>query len=358
MVLGCFLTNVLCNTLLYLIPMYQTYKILQKEEELKEMLYYWAVTAAFSFIVFYTDMFLSWFPFYNELKLFYVILSTQTQFTKFMYGSYLQPFLLSKETEIDRAVDRFKDNLKTKFQDTGYHIFDVSKQYILNFILKRNAVMPSDVSNIAFLSSALVAVSPFSLSLKHGKRTEKEKLDERFERERIKMEKDRERIEWDKIEKERIEKERIEMERIEMERIENERIERERNENDRIERERIENERIERERNENDRIEKERIENERIENERIEKERFEMERAKKESPRNERKEKKEEVSLPLSPKIGNTVNSRGVRRSTRIYEKTNTSTSSKTKSSTTVSMSSHTRGAKQAADKPKKGKEK
>ncbi|XP_043925453.1 receptor expression-enhancing protein 2 isoform X2 [Protopterus annectens] len=72
---------------------------------------YWIVFACFTTAETLTDIILSWFPFYFELKMAFVIwlLSPYTKGSSVLYRKFVHPTLSNKEKEIDEYISRAKD---------------------------------------------------------------------------------------------------------------------------------------------------------------------------------------------------------------------------------------------------------
>uniref|UniRef100_A0A8C2CUT2 Receptor expression-enhancing protein n=2 Tax=Cyprinus carpio TaxID=7962 RepID=A0A8C2CUT2_CYPCA len=72
---------------------------------------YWIVFALFTTAETITDMLLSWFPFYFELKIAFVIwlLSPYTKGSSVLYRKFVHPTLSNKEKEIDEYITQAKD---------------------------------------------------------------------------------------------------------------------------------------------------------------------------------------------------------------------------------------------------------
>lgn len=92
----------------YMYPAYQTFKALDsKDKEARlQLLRYWAVFAAFASAEFYTDLFISWLPFYYELKML-ILLWLSVPFTKgssTIYEMHMKPWLRAHQEEIDIAI--------------------------------------------------------------------------------------------------------------------------------------------------------------------------------------------------------------------------------------------------------------
>uniref|UniRef100_A0A8D3E1C8 Receptor expression-enhancing protein n=1 Tax=Scophthalmus maximus TaxID=52904 RepID=A0A8D3E1C8_SCOMX len=72
---------------------------------------YWIVFALFTTAETATDLLLSWFPFYFELKIAFVIwlLSPYTKGSSVLYRKFVHPTLSNKEKEIDEYITQAKD---------------------------------------------------------------------------------------------------------------------------------------------------------------------------------------------------------------------------------------------------------
>ncbi|XP_036825641.1 receptor expression-enhancing protein 2 isoform X5 [Oncorhynchus mykiss] len=72
---------------------------------------YWIVFALFTTVETLTDLFMSWFPFYFELKIAFVIwlLSPYTKGSSVLYRKFVHPTLSNKEKEIDQYITQAKD---------------------------------------------------------------------------------------------------------------------------------------------------------------------------------------------------------------------------------------------------------
>ncbi|RUS73484.1 hypothetical protein EGW08_018764 [Elysia chlorotica] len=69
---------------------------------------YWIVFALFCTVETFSDVFLSWLPFYYELKIVFVLwmLSPMTQGSSFLFKKFVHPHLAKREKEIDEMIDQ------------------------------------------------------------------------------------------------------------------------------------------------------------------------------------------------------------------------------------------------------------
>ncbi|XP_055327106.1 receptor expression-enhancing protein 2 isoform X3 [Sitodiplosis mosellana] len=96
-----------------LYPAYASYKAVRHKDvkEYLKWIMYWIVFAFFTCCETFTDVFLSWFPFYYELKVAIVIwlLSPITEGSSVLYRNFVHPMLTKREKEIDEYINQAKE---------------------------------------------------------------------------------------------------------------------------------------------------------------------------------------------------------------------------------------------------------
>nr|CAI5841513.1 unnamed protein product [Callosobruchus analis] len=106
-----------------LYPAYASYKAVRSKggREYVKWMMYWIVFALFTCIETFTDIFLSWFPFYYEIKIIFVIwlLSPATKGSSILYRKFVHPMLSSKEQEIDEYISKAKEQSYKQVLDLG-----------------------------------------------------------------------------------------------------------------------------------------------------------------------------------------------------------------------------------------------
>ncbi|CAH0553824.1 unnamed protein product [Brassicogethes aeneus] len=106
-----------------LYPAYASYKAVRTKnvKEYVKWMMYWIVFALFTCIETFTDVFLSWFPFYYEIKIILVIwlLSPATKGSSFLYRKFVHPLLSSREQEIDEYLSKAKEKSYQQVLDLG-----------------------------------------------------------------------------------------------------------------------------------------------------------------------------------------------------------------------------------------------
>lgn len=91
-----------------LYPAYASYKAVKTKniKEYVKWMMYWIVFALFTAVETFSDVLISWLPFYYEIKMIFVfwMLSPVTQGSSFLYKKFVHPQLLKREKEIDEAI--------------------------------------------------------------------------------------------------------------------------------------------------------------------------------------------------------------------------------------------------------------
>ncbi|CAH0752816.1 unnamed protein product [Diatraea saccharalis] len=146
-----------------LYPAYASYKAVRTKnlKEYVKWMMYWIVFALFTCTETFTDVFLSWFPFYYEVKIVLVLwlLSPATKGSSILYRKFVHPALCRREQEIDEYIAKAKDqgyhtvlNLGTK--GVNYATTVIMQTAIKNFNLpspeqerSRKAIVSSDFTD-------------------------------------------------------------------------------------------------------------------------------------------------------------------------------------------------------------------
>ncbi|XP_072167248.1 receptor expression-enhancing protein 5-like isoform X2 [Diadema setosum] len=83
----------------------------QKDDD-TQWLTYWVVYSAFSLVEFFSDIFLSWFPFYYLAKMAFLgwcMAPIQSNGSQFLYHRFIKPFILKHQSEIEDSLDKVTD---------------------------------------------------------------------------------------------------------------------------------------------------------------------------------------------------------------------------------------------------------
>lgn len=118
-----------------LYPAYRSYKAIKNKDlrEYVKWMMYWIVFALFTTMETFLDIFFSWFPFYYEIKILFIIwvLSPATRGSSLLYKKVVHPMLTSREKEIDDLIEKTKQQGYSTF----LHVFTQGFQYVSNFFL-------------------------------------------------------------------------------------------------------------------------------------------------------------------------------------------------------------------------------
>ncbi|XP_034652582.1 receptor expression-enhancing protein 2 isoform X7 [Drosophila subobscura] len=106
-----------------LYPAYASYKAVRTKnvKEYVKWMMYWIVFAFFTCIETFTDIFISWFPFYYEVKVVLVfwLLSPATKGSSTLYRKFVHPMLTRHEQEIDEYLTQAKERGYTAVLQLG-----------------------------------------------------------------------------------------------------------------------------------------------------------------------------------------------------------------------------------------------
>ncbi|NXU08504.1 REEP5 protein, partial [Pardalotus punctatus] len=98
-----------------------------------QWLTYWVVYGIFSIAEFFSDIFLSWFPFYYMLKcgfLLWCMAPSPSNGAEFLYHRIIRPFFLKHEAQLDSVVQDLKD----KAAETADTITKEAKKATVNLL--------------------------------------------------------------------------------------------------------------------------------------------------------------------------------------------------------------------------------
>ncbi|KAL6766489.1 hypothetical protein ACKKBG_A36225 [Auxenochlorella protothecoides x Auxenochlorella symbiontica] len=108
MFLGTFVARLLMSLVGYLYPAYSCYIALQELNAERMVLWckFWCIMGCLSAAMPIVDIFLFWFPFYNEIKLVFVVFLWYPGLkgTDYVWGSYVEPYMATHREVFDQTV--------------------------------------------------------------------------------------------------------------------------------------------------------------------------------------------------------------------------------------------------------------
>ncbi|XWS42024.1 hypothetical protein CRYUN_Cryun17cG0133200 [Craigia yunnanensis] len=101
-------TRAACCSVGIVLPVYSTFKAIERNEENEQQkwLTYWAAYGSFTLVEAFSDKFLSWFPYYYHFKFAFLVWLQlpSTEGAKQIYKNHLRPFLLKHQARVDQLM--------------------------------------------------------------------------------------------------------------------------------------------------------------------------------------------------------------------------------------------------------------
>ena len=108
---------------------------------------YWIVFALFTTLETFLDIFVSWFPFYYEIKILFIlwVLSPATRGSSLLYKKVVHPMLISREKEIDELIEKTKQQGYTTFVQLYSTGFTDASNFFVSSAVKGQLLLGSQL---------------------------------------------------------------------------------------------------------------------------------------------------------------------------------------------------------------------
>jgi len=134
-----------------LYPAYASYKAIRTKnvKEYVKWMMYWVIFALFTSAETFTDFFLSWFPFYYEIKIILLIylLSPATKGSSLLYRKFVHPALLRREQRIDELINQAQEQGYRAVIDLGQKGVRYASTVVMESVMRAPNVMAEIVNS-------------------------------------------------------------------------------------------------------------------------------------------------------------------------------------------------------------------
>lgn len=110
---------------------------------------YWIVFALFTTLETFLDVFVSWFPFYYEIKIIFIlwVLSPATRGSSILYKKVVHPMLISREKEIDEMIEKTKVQGYSTFIQLFTQAFNYASTLFMNSAIRGQTLLGAQIKN-------------------------------------------------------------------------------------------------------------------------------------------------------------------------------------------------------------------
>ncbi|XP_060903840.1 receptor expression-enhancing protein 2 [Labrus mixtus] len=165
-----------------LYPAYSSYKAVKTKnvKEYVKWMMYWIVFALFTTAETATDLLLSWFPFYFELKIAFVIwlLSPYTKGSSVLYRKFVHPTLSNKEKEIDEYIAQAKDRSYETMMRFGKRGLNLAANAAVTAATKGQGVLSDKLRSFSMQDLTLINADDDLALHRSESRTRRDTMDE------------------------------------------------------------------------------------------------------------------------------------------------------------------------------------
>lgn len=137
----------------FLFPLFASYKALKTSDpaQLTPWLMYWSVLSCALLVESWAEFILVWVPFYSYIRLFFLLylVLPQTQGARYLYETYLHPYLEENETHIEDFIASAHDRLKAAGMAYLKQAIEILKTKVLGMPPTQEEARPASVQTNA-----------------------------------------------------------------------------------------------------------------------------------------------------------------------------------------------------------------
>ncbi|CAK8678870.1 unnamed protein product [Clavelina lepadiformis] len=135
--------DLLCNMIGFVYPAYISVKAIEstRKDDDTEWLIYWVVFATFSVAEFFSDILLSWFPFYFLGKcvfLLWCMAPVSWNGSRMIYYKFIRPFILRNEGQIDKVLSHMKGGMQELASQAQEGATEIATDAVADAIKNKN----------------------------------------------------------------------------------------------------------------------------------------------------------------------------------------------------------------------------
>lgn len=127
-----------------LLPAYQTFKTIKanKTAAYEQVLIRWIMIATFASVCFFSDLFISWLPFFQDLKLvgLFFLSGVSDDFLVITYQRVIHQWLSQHEQTIDNFLEKSKDVYRVKSRE----FLKWGQNKAITYMNERNKMAPTN----------------------------------------------------------------------------------------------------------------------------------------------------------------------------------------------------------------------
>ena len=133
----------------FLFPLFASYKALKTSDpaQLTPWLMYWSVLSCALLVESWAEFILVWVPFYSYIRLFFLLylVLPQTQGARYLYETYLHPYLEENETHIEDFIASAHDRLKAAGMAYLKQAIEILKTKVLGLPPTQEEAQPASI---------------------------------------------------------------------------------------------------------------------------------------------------------------------------------------------------------------------